>query len=323
MRVAPGARIVQQSYTTHPWLVREVTTGTRLLLNGQEAFVPGTEGAAQRMELPPVAAVTTTVTSNGSSSVGSGSGIGSSRSSNSSSMAPQQTSLQQPSQQPLLQTGPLLLAGAAMQQVAATVAAAVPGGLAPAAPGGVAAAGVVATNNVALPTSLASTASIVITSTDEPIYHVVVGALPQLRWTVCVTTQHSRPALLINHAASIACMLAVQHEALACLPPPPPPPPLPHSSMPICTHSAIPVAHMLTCAAQHACPLPHLVQAVSPLLFIEPPTPSASAYLPCSQGAAGTVFWCTGSPPSDDSCDCKCSYNYSYTPGASAYAAGA
>jgi hypothetical protein len=38
--IAAGDVLRQQTFLTHPWLVREVTTGTRLLLNGREAFVP-------------------------------------------------------------------------------------------------------------------------------------------------------------------------------------------------------------------------------------------------------------------------------------------
>eukprot|EP00878_Enallax_costatus_P007847 GHUV01008212.1.p1 GENE.GHUV01008212.1~~GHUV01008212.1.p1 ORF type:complete len:334 (+),score=107.18 GHUV01008212.1:732-1733(+) len=37
--VEPGNTVIQQTFTTHPWLVREVTTCTELLLNGCEAFV--------------------------------------------------------------------------------------------------------------------------------------------------------------------------------------------------------------------------------------------------------------------------------------------
>uniref|UniRef100_A0A383VWW0 von Hippel-Lindau disease tumour suppressor beta domain-containing protein n=1 Tax=Tetradesmus obliquus TaxID=3088 RepID=A0A383VWW0_TETOB len=38
--IAAGDVLRQQTFLTHPWLVREVTTGTRLLLNGREALVP-------------------------------------------------------------------------------------------------------------------------------------------------------------------------------------------------------------------------------------------------------------------------------------------
>jgi hypothetical protein len=38
--IAAGDVLRQQTFLTHPWIVREVTTGTRLLLNGREAIVP-------------------------------------------------------------------------------------------------------------------------------------------------------------------------------------------------------------------------------------------------------------------------------------------
>jgi hypothetical protein len=38
--IAAGDVLRQQTFLTHPWLVCEVTTGTRLLLNGREAFLP-------------------------------------------------------------------------------------------------------------------------------------------------------------------------------------------------------------------------------------------------------------------------------------------
>lgn len=37
--VEPNATVIQQTFTTHPWVVREVATCTQLLLNGCEAFI--------------------------------------------------------------------------------------------------------------------------------------------------------------------------------------------------------------------------------------------------------------------------------------------
>ncbi|KAF6260536.1 hypothetical protein COO60DRAFT_1700269 [Scenedesmus sp. NREL 46B-D3] len=39
-KIAAGGVLRQQTFLTHPWMVREGATGTRLPLNGREAFVP-------------------------------------------------------------------------------------------------------------------------------------------------------------------------------------------------------------------------------------------------------------------------------------------